>query len=495
MMKGDLETSGGKLKRLFSNTGIYMIGEFSIKLLSFFITPIYTILLLPEEYGIWSLSVMVLAGFTYIFNPALHGAVTRFWFDHDNTEAERRRFQGTIFSFLFVWSTLLVILLNVFGVSLFNLLFVDLPFHPWGDFIVWIAYISVLSVIPQATWVAAERPKNVVGINLLSTAVNLLGALALVVFAHMGVIGLFWAKLASVVIIGFPYIAYLRRNISLAWDNTMLRHALAFSLPLVPHLVAHWLLAMSDRMILEHYVGIAGVGIYSSAYVFIQGVNMVAVSMNRAWTPLFTRNYGEESQRPFIGQSITHFLTTITGTTIILTALSPTLIRIFYAENYAAAATVAPILALGGLFQGTYYIYVAGLFYFKRTKIIPIITITAGLVNISLNFLWIPIMGLKGAAWATLVGYAVLALGVQLGCRSVTNLPIEWWRVWKLAAVAVPITAVAFALDGIFLPGYELLVKLALLLMGAGVLFISNFWQPDELEAIKGKISALFHRR
>jgi len=495
MMKDDRETGdGGRLKRLFTNTGIYMVGEFSIKLLSAFITPIYTILLLPEEYGVWSLSVMALAGLTYIFNPALHGAVTRFWFDHENTESARRRFQGTVLSFLLLWSTLLVILLNVVGVTLFDLIFVDLPFHPWGDFIVWIAYISTLSVVPKATWIAAERPKTVVGINLLATAVNLLGAIALVIFAHIGVIGLFWAKLASVIIVGFPYISYLRKNVSLAWDNSMLKQALAFSLPLVPHLIAHWILAMSDRLIIERYAGIANVGIYSSAYVFIEGVNMVAMSMNRAWVPLFTRDYGDASQRPFIGRSITYFLTIVTGITLLLVVLSPTIIRIFYAENYAAAANVAPILAMGGLFQGTYYIYVGGLFYFKRTTIIPFITITAGLVNIGLNILLIPIIGLEGAAWATLAGYAVLAFGVRFGCRRVTKLPIEWWRLWKLAVIAVPVVSTTFVIDGILHPGYELLAKLALLLAATGVLFISGFWQPEEIHAIKSKVLVLLHR-
>ena len=91
-----------------------------------------------------------------------------------------------------------------------------------------------------------------------------------------------------------------------------------------------------------------------------------------------------------------------------IAAVPTTLITGFFEERYGAAAEIAPILALGGLFQGIYYIYVAGLFYFKKNMLIPVITIVSGTVNVILNLLWIPDYGLAGAAWATVIGYVIL---------------------------------------------------------------------------------------
>ena len=53
------------------------------------------------------------------------------------------------------------------------------------------------------------------------------------------------------------------------------------------------------------------------------------------------------------------------------------------------------------------------LFYFKRTFMIPIITIAGATINILLNLWWIPIWGAMGSAWATAISYGV-TFGIAL---------------------------------------------------------------------------------
>jgi O-antigen/teichoic acid export membrane protein len=258
-----------------------------------------------------------------------------------------------------------------------------------------------------------------------------------------------------------------------------------FSLPLVPHLIAHWVLGMSDRFIIERYLGMGAVGIYASAYVFIDSVNLIAMSMNRAWVPLFTRAFGKKEERPFVAQSITYFVLAVTATTTMLTILSPTIVRLVYEGRYAPAADFASILAAGGFFQGIYYVYVAGLFYHRRNAVIPFITVAGGLTNIVLNIWWIPLLGLRGAALATLIGYIVLALGVRWGCNRITKLPFEKARLLKLALVSVVVTASGVLVDGLFTTWHDLIVKLAILIAGVLVLSLARFWNDEEIRWMK----------
>jgi len=482
------ESEGRRIARLFSHTGIYAAGSFGLKILSAVIVPIYTVLLAPEEYGVWALAAMLLAGLAYLYNPALHGAVTRFFYDHEHDDEARLRFQGTVVTFLLGWSTVVSITLVLAGPWLFERLFDDFPFDPYGWFLVAIAQVTVLGVVPNAVWIASEKPRTFVSFSVASNAVNMLGALALVALAGLGVMGLFWARLLGVAIVALPYVIWLRRNVGLAFDAHDLSWALRFSLPLVPHLLAHWVLGMADRYLIERELGLAAVGIYGSAYVFINGVNTVSASLNQAMVPLFNRAYGDESERAFVGRTITYFVMSVSAVSLAAVVVSPTLVRLLYAERYGEAAEIAAILSAGGLFQGLYYVYVNGLFFFKRNLVIPFITVASGTVNVVLNLLWIPKYGIAGAAWATLVGYLVLTLGVRWGCRRVTHLPFETGRLWRVAAVAFPVALGSWMLDGRLPLVAEVPVKLALLAATPLILHALGFWRPEEVAWLETRV-------
>lgn len=489
------------IKRLFKNTSVYALGDMGLMLLSAVFAPLLTFYLTPAEFGTWSLSMMLLTGFSTVCCLALQGAITRYYYDHECDEPARRRFQGTILTFLLVWSFSLCVTMTWVGPALFESLFTDLPFWPFGAFVVWMAFVSVIGLIPKATWAAAERSKAFVGINLLGSTTNLAGSLGLVMLTSLGVLGLFWGRAASIVILAVPFVVYSVRKIGLAWNGSDLRLALAFSLPLVPHLLAHWVLGMSDRFIIDRYygdfggdAGLRAVGIYSAGYIFIDVVNMVAVAMNRAWVPQFTRAYEDPSQRPFVGRSITYFILAVGGISMTLFLLAPLFVQAFFEERYVGAAEIGAILAVGGLFQGTYYIYVAGLFYFKKNLLIPVITIVSGGTNVALNLLWIPTFGLVGAAWATVIGYLILALGVRWGCRRHTRLPFESTRLMQLTGVLVGTALLGHAFTGCESPMKEFLAKLALILTVPLSLHFLGFWQDDEVGWAKNKLRAVAAR-
>ena len=493
------EAEGARLKRLFANTSIYALGDLALTVIGSVSTPILTYFLLPAELGTWSLCLMLFTGLSTICGLSLQGAVTRFYYDHEHDEPARRRFQGTVLSFMLLWSVGLCTVLALLGPGLFDALFADLPFWPYGAFVVVMALFSVVGLVPKATWAAAERSKAFVGVALLGSATDVLGSLGLVMFTTLGALGLFWGRTASLFILLLPFGLWSLRHVGLAWNRTDLRAALTFSLPLVPHLLAHWVLGMSDRFLIErHYrgeadpdglsPGLRAVGIYGTAYVFIGTVNMVAVAVNRAWVPLFTRAFGEESERPFVARSITYFVLAIVAMSVVMVVLSPSLIRWLYHEKYMEAATLAPILAFGGVFQGLYYIYVAGLFYYKRNHLVPIVTLVSGTVNVVLNLLWLPLYGLAGAAWATVIGYAVLALGMRWGCRTLTRLPFEVSRLVRLTVVMAVTTVIGVFLDGRFHIAAELGLKLALLLSMPVALHVVGFWREEELNWFRAKL-------
>src|SRR5690606_31497574 len=128
----------------------------------------------------------------------------------------------------------------------------------------------------------------------------------------------------------------------------------------------------------------------------------------------------------------------------------PTVIRAFYAAQFEGAAALTMPLSLAAFFHAVYLIYVNGLFQAKRTGMIPVYTTIAGAVNVGLNALWIPRLGVSGAAWATLAGYAALAIVFRFGCDRVVRLPLERGRLARLLGAAAAAAAAAWWIDGRF---------------------------------------------
>jgi O-antigen/teichoic acid export membrane protein len=482
------EGASARLRRLFRNTGIYALGDAGLQLITGLLAPLYTHLLAPEEFALWGLGALMMAGLANVFNPALHGAITRYYFDHEADAPTRRRFQGTVFTFLLLWSSALAVALIALSPWLFPTIMPGLPFWPYGLLALLTALLTVLGVVPKATWSAAERPATLVTITSLSTLTNLGVALALVAGFRVGVVGLFVARFAATAITTIPFLQYIRAHVTITLDGKMLRAALTFSLPLVPHLLSLWILALSDRWLIERLLSREALGVYTAAYVVIEFVNLTASSLNRAWVPQLTRALPDPTQRGFIARSVTWSLLTVCAVAVALALLAPPIMRIFFDPRYQQAADLADILAFAGIFQGLYYLYVAVLFFHRRNNLVPVITVTSGLINVGFNLWLLPSWGLQAAAWGTAAGYAALALGVFLAAQTMGGLPIERKRVLTILAWVGGAVAASALTDGWMSPGVELGARAGALLALLALLWFLPLWTAEERAAARAKL-------
>ena len=125
--------------------------------------------------------------------------------------------------------------------------------------------------------------------SLFSFAMVTGGTVLFVVGLGQGAAGALWGRWIAALIVLVPTLAILRRNARPVFDRAQLRAALAFSLPLVPHLISAWALNFSDRIILGNFVSLDDVGLYAVGYQFGLVVSVLITGMNNAWTPWYFR--------------------------------------------------------------------------------------------------------------------------------------------------------------------------------------------------------------
>jgi Na+-driven multidrug efflux pump len=80
-------------------------------------------------------------------------------------------------------------------------------------------------------------------------------------------------------------------------------------------------------------------------------------------------------------------------------------------------------ISLGFAFNGMYKMVSVYFFYLEKTKQLAYVTILVSLLNILLNYLWIPVFGFKGAAFATMTSMLIQFLVTWFWSTKIIKLP------------------------------------------------------------------------
>jgi O-antigen/teichoic acid export membrane protein len=242
---------------------------------------------------------------------------------------------------------------------------------------------------------------------------------------------------------------------------------------------------------LEHYLGREAVGVYSVAYGSTTTLILFNGSINSAYVPQFIRAQTQPDGERFVARSVTYFWLTVLTASLGFVIFAPLLIRSLYATQFAEAARFSPMLALVAPLHAVYLVYVNVLFYVQRTRLIPLLTLTAGIINVVLNVFLIPKWGLAGAVAATLAGYVALAVVFRLGTWHSPLIKLEKSRLLRVIVVFSSIAITAFVLDGRFSIAIDIGIKVVLALLAPILLWASNFMTTEEHVLLRQRLSRI----
>jgi O-antigen/teichoic acid export membrane protein len=306
-------------------------------------------------------------------------------------------------------------------------------------------------VVPLALLRAQGRYRDYLRLTGIQVLLTTALAIVFVAILRWGVTGWVLASAAGSVLLLALALAILRHRWTWDIDLQPLGHALAFGLPLLPHALAHWGLALSDRAILGAFVPDAEIGQYYVAYQACLPVTVLAIAVSRATQPTFAAAANSEQRRREIAENSTIQAVLVALAAASIALMGPPLIRLALPLSYARAAEFLPWLALGSGLFGLYLIPMNAIAVMAgRTRRVWIITVLAAALNIGLNLVTIPRIGAQAAAINTAVGYGALLVGVTIYMRrgSHPQIPFEEFRLakglglvalaWLLAALLTP---------------------------------------------------------
>lgn len=233
-------------------------------------------------------------------------------------------------------------------------------------------------------------------------------------------------------------------------------------------------------MILERYVGLMQLGIYTLGYQFGQAYQAIVTSINNAMIPMFGRASNKAEEYQLLSRATTYYLLAITAIALAVALLGGEVILFVFPTNYHGAAPIVLWVVLGYLAFGAYYIPMNFLAMTAgQTRAIPLASITAAGANVALNLWLVPRLGPIAAAINTAIAYGLLAVSMFFLASLSGTLPIEHDRVGKVALSTI-LLYLAGRISMRFHPIVNIIIGLNLTLALPFLLHLLKFWKEDE---------------
>jgi O-antigen/teichoic acid export membrane protein len=213
---------------------------------------------------------------------------------------------------------------------------------------------------------------------------------------------------------------------------------------------------LSDRYILQAYTDAATVGVYALGYTGGLLINALVVQpFALAWAAASWEMAKEDDAPRQFADVLTGFAAVGALVALGLSAVATDAFRILVGPDFEASRYVVPFSAFAYVLYGIYSITAVGLDLRSQTRWLPVAVGSAAVVAVILNIILIPLVGFIGAAIATLVSYAFLALlSASLAQR---YYPVPWDVPRVIGVMVIGLGLSAAALLGPDHAGWRLL--------------------------------------
>jgi len=391
-------------KKLLSDSAIYGLGAILVKSIAFFTLPIYTRIFSPEEFGIIEMFATIGGILSILMTMGLNSAQSYYFIEAKNKGTHDLKKITT--SILQLRITLGVVLIGL--VTLFAPFILDFAFDTKLPvlYLVLIAFSTFFAnLVSQSLEIfrLIYKPWQYIGLSFLQTISNIGFILYFAYIQDMGIEGYFLGNMIGMFVAMF--IGWIATRDYRYWRNEveLWKPFLKFGLPLVPAGLMIWVMTASDRWFVMNMLGSLETGLYAVAAKFAMLMALAVETFRKAWWPIAMDMLHKEDGANFFRIVSLWYIVLGTLGAMILTVISPYLVEYLTTDEYKESWKIIGILCWGSIFYGFYLLSGLGIFHSKKTHLTIYVYGSGAFLNIVLNYILVPILGIFGAALGTIV--------------------------------------------------------------------------------------------
>ncbi len=399
-------------------------------------------------------------------------------------ELERRRVVTTAY--------LLIATAALIGALIFGVL------TPWlssDEVPAWLLYLAVAGIllepfsllpltliqarIESATYTLVVVAQFVVRVGLCFVLIRLL---------NWGVAG----ALSATALVGLGFGLLLSgRELArgIAWPSWLhVREMLAFALPLLPGGLCFFVLHNGDRFVLRGWATLAEIGIYAVGYKLAMIARLTSlVPFYMVWSSRMYAVAKENDAPRIFGQVFTRVMAAYLFAGLAVCLFAQELLTLLGGARWSVAAAVVPPIVLACGLQAAATLMDAAFFLRRRTSLKLAVTVYATLAMLLCYAVFIPWLGIHGAALATVLGFAVLLITTWSATQRIFYVDYEWRRLAGLFTLAIVLLALGW---GFPLSVWGIVAKSVLLLCGPLAAWLLNLVTAEEKLLLRHLVSA-----
>ena len=389
------------IKAFFKDSLLYTFANLFTRGIGFILLPIYTRIISKHEYGLFDYLTTIGLLLGVIVTLEITQAIYRFIPEYKEDRLKQIKLASTGFWFSLGMYLLLCLCCFVYSKQLAEILLDDITY---GDLIK-ITSILFLSNAVLYNYTSLMRAnlltKQVVLVSTLNAILVAAFSLLFVMYFKLGIWGLISGQLTGTILTVFVAHNFVKAWMKLIFCFESLKQMLLFSAPLIFSSIGVVLSMFVDRVMLKEFLGAEQLASYAVAIKIASIVTLLMVGFQSALTPLIYANYEKEDTPKKIAKLFHIYLSASLFSVLVLGGASDWLVQIVAGVQYIdASAYVAPLICSALI--SSMYLFFPGLSIAKKTFIIAFVNVFVGVLNVVLNYAFIPTFGALGAAFSTL---------------------------------------------------------------------------------------------
>lgn len=420
-----------KYKTLAGNVVILAIGQLSSKLLVYVMLKFYQNALGTAGYGQMGNIIYACDLLISVVSLSMASGVLRFALEKDN---DGKYVLSTAVNIVFVSSVVFLLFIPLIG------------FIPMLKGYEWLIYIYVvLGALKEVCSYYVRARVSVVLYSIdgiITTVMTVVYNLLFLGLFHFGVAGyVFSIVLGNVTSLIFLFTAggLYKEYHPKRRDGTLLNAMLRYCIPLIPTNIMWWVISGSDSFMVTYFVGDDANGIYQFAYKFPNLVILVLGIFMQAWRMSAITERNSRTISKFYSNIFSMLQTVLfLASGGIMLILHPMIMPLFAGKGFNSAYFYVPMLLLASIFQ-SFNSFLSSIYEASQKTTHSLISSVIGAVsNVILNLILIPLMGIMGAAVATMLSYLIVFIYRIVDTRKYLYMTVYWAKIGvNLALLAV----------------------------------------------------------
>lgn len=474
----------------FKNTAIqsafYSIGNFAGKFSGVILLPVYSLFLPLEVFGLYALFEVIFQLFQVFSGLGIKLGLARWYWDEETTPNKNSLFFTT-----YIFNIVICVIFSLALFFGFNFLAVYYFKTPIGiELIILFVggnFIKLLSEVPMLLLRIQHKAKKHSVIQITQLLVFVLFVVLFLAIFKMKLAGVFWATIISALLQIVLLIPVIVKNSDTKFELKILLNMISYGFPVALGNMVNITFNFTDKYFINWFSSLKHVGTFTLAHKISNIVNVLIVNafMN-AYMHSYFKGVNNVDNERFFSRSFTYFLMGITFCSLILIVFIDEIIVLFTANNqsYFNSSSLVPALTIGLIFGGIRQMFVLPINKIKKTRIIGILSVLAGALNVYLNYRFIPLWGSIGAAYATGIVQILSSLILLYYVLKYVNVSFEWKRIFILL-IDFAIVLVALYMISINNFYLGLIFKIGLVLFWFGIVYVSGFLLKEEKTRMK----------